>query len=135
MLATSPFLLARSCPDEGPFANLANFNTQAQGTPFTAATLVENNLSFNNGGAGVKVFETSNATIRNNTVWHNNYVLQQESPNTAEIGIAGWLLRLQRLGESDRQAARHWHRYPRGGHGATQLVQRLACKPKNVGDA
>ena len=76
MLATSPFLLARSCPDEGPFANLANFNTQAQGTPFTAATLVENNLSFNNGGAGVKVFETSNATIRNNTVWHNNYVLQ-----------------------------------------------------------
>ena len=55
--------------------------------PFTAGTLIENNLSFGNGGAGVKVFKVPNVTIRHNTVYHNNYVLAEYGSATAEIGF------------------------------------------------
>jgi len=46
--------------------------TQNQGTPYTHGALVENNLTYNNGGAGIKVVWSDNILIRNNTVYKNN---------------------------------------------------------------
>lgn len=76
-------------PTDGNGIILDDFNqTQSEGVPpFLAATLVENNLSFNNGGAGIKVFEVANVTVRNNTTWHNNYVLEEYTSNIGEIGL------------------------------------------------
>jgi serralysin len=34
-------------------------------------TLIENNLVYQNGGAGIMIFESSNATVRGNTAWQN----------------------------------------------------------------
>ena len=53
--------------------------------PFLAETLIENNLVFSNGGSGIKTYETENVTIRNNTVWHNNYVIEEIRPSIGEI--------------------------------------------------
>lgn len=39
--------------------------------PYPAKTLVENNLVYENGGAGIVLFYTDNVTIRNNTAYHN----------------------------------------------------------------
>jgi parallel beta-helix repeat protein len=38
---------------------------------YPAATLVENNLIYNNGGAGIAVFISNNVVVRNNTVFNN----------------------------------------------------------------
>ncbi len=38
---------------------------------YPAATLIENNLIYNNGGAGITAYLSNNATIRNNTVFGN----------------------------------------------------------------
>src|SRR5579885_362084 len=38
---------------------------------YPATTLIENNLIYNNGGAGIILYYSNNATIRNNTVYHN----------------------------------------------------------------
>jgi parallel beta-helix repeat protein len=35
-------------------------------------SLVENNLVYQNGGAGIMVYESTNATISENTAWHNH---------------------------------------------------------------
>jgi serralysin len=40
--------------------------------PYKFKTLVENNISYSNGGKGIQVAFSSNATIRNNTAWHNS---------------------------------------------------------------
>ena len=53
--------------------------------PYRQAVLVENNLSFNNGGAGIKAFEVSDVTIRNNTTFHNNHVLDEFNIQAGEI--------------------------------------------------
>ena len=81
--------LGFTTPTDGNGIILDDFNqTQSEGIPaFLAATLVENNLSFNNGGAGIKVFEVDNMTLRNNTTWHNNYVLEEFTANVGEIGL------------------------------------------------
>ena len=81
--------LGFTVPTDGNGIILDDFNqTQSEGVPaFTAATLVENNLSFNNGGAGIKIFEASNITVRNNTAWHNNYVLEEYGSNLGDIGL------------------------------------------------
>ena len=50
-------------------------------------TLVENNLCFNNGGAGIKVFDIDNATIRNNTTYHNLRILKNYPNPPAEIAV------------------------------------------------
>ena len=42
---------------------------------YTAETVVQNNLCFNNGGAGAKAFATNNAIFRHNTTAYNNYVI------------------------------------------------------------
>ena len=75
-------------PTDGNGIILDDFNaTQNSGTPYTMETLVENNLAFNNGGAGIKTFESGNAIIRNNTTYHNNFVLKDFASFTGEIGL------------------------------------------------
>ena len=56
------------------------FNGPQTGQPdgYPKNTLVENNLSFNNGGRGIHLFNSNFVTVRNNTTWHNNYVLGPE---------------------------------------------------------
>ena len=54
------------------------YNTQAtdgQGVAYKQDVLVENNLVFNNGGTGFKAFRVERATVRNNTFYHNLFVL------------------------------------------------------------
>lgn len=56
-----------------------NFTQQSQGVgiPYVIPALVENNICFNNGGAGITIYDTSNVTIRNNTIFKNSWVLSQ----------------------------------------------------------
>lgn len=42
-------------------------------TDYTHKTLIEGNLVYDNGGKGIHVFLSDHVTVRNNTVWHNNY--------------------------------------------------------------
>ncbi|MEL7160181.1 MAG: sugar-binding protein, partial [Bacteroidota bacterium] len=78
-------------PTDGNGIILDDFNwTQDLGDgprqrPFVAETVVENNLSFDNGGAGMKAYEVANAVFRNNTSVHNNHVLEEFGDNIAEI--------------------------------------------------
>lgn len=52
---------------------------------YTKAGLVENNLCFNNGGKGIHVLNTHQITVRNNTCWHNGYILKKYKNNTPEL--------------------------------------------------
>ena len=55
---------------------------------YTAVTLIEGNLSFGNGGAGIKTYKVPNAVVRHNTAYHNNYVLADYGAGSvAEIGF------------------------------------------------
>ena len=75
-------------PTDGNGIILDDYNwTQAEGEPFLALTLIENNLVFNNGGNGIKIYETDNAVVRNNTSYHNNFVLEEYGNNNGEIGF------------------------------------------------
>ena len=76
-------------PTDGNGIILDDFNnTQRSGfAPYKAQTLVENNLVFNNGGAGIKVFEVDNATIRHNTAWHNNRILRNYGTSVGDISV------------------------------------------------
>ena len=89
-LAFTP--LGFSVPTDGNGIILDDYNqTQSQGggpdatPPYVAQTLVENNLVFSNGGAGIKSYEVRNVIIRNNTSYHNNFVLEGVTSNTGEI--------------------------------------------------
>ena len=58
------------------------YNTQptdGQERAYKQDVLVENNLVFNNGGAGVKIYRTDKATVRHNTLYHNLRVLSQNN--------------------------------------------------------
>ncbi len=46
--------------------------TQNSGTPFPYEALVENNLCYDNGGAGIKTCWSDNITVRNNICYKNN---------------------------------------------------------------
>jgi parallel beta-helix repeat protein len=51
-----------------------DFRHTQQKTPqpkYTAWTLVENNITFDNGGRGIHVFQSDNVVVRNNTTFHN----------------------------------------------------------------
>lgn len=56
------------------FRNTRN-NPEGQTGGYYSETLIENNLSFMNGGRGIHMFNSDNVTVRNNTLWHNLYVL------------------------------------------------------------
>jgi parallel beta-helix repeat protein len=45
--------------------------SKVPGTPYQAATLVENNLVFDNGGRGIHVFLSDNVVVRHNTAYMN----------------------------------------------------------------
>lgn len=49
-----------------------NSQTAGNSINYAHATLVENNLVFNNGGAGIQVYLSDNVTVRNNTAYFNN---------------------------------------------------------------
>ncbi len=67
------------------FNNGINSTEEGEKGGYRSATLIENNLSFNNGGRGINVFRSDNVTIRNNTTWHNLFVLSEYSDDKAEV--------------------------------------------------
>ena len=52
-----------------------NTNSQIKATPYNGRTLVENNISFNNGGGGVHGYTCANVDIINNTAYNNGSTL------------------------------------------------------------
>jgi hypothetical protein len=46
-------------------------HTQDRGVPYTQLSVVENNLSVANGGAGIQVYYSDNVVVRNNTTYFN----------------------------------------------------------------
>jgi len=64
-------------------------NTQGGGQEggYQASVLVENNLSFNNGGRGIHVYESDNTVIRNNTVYHNQRILAKYTNTAGEVSL------------------------------------------------
>lgn len=53
-----------------------NRNTQVEGgIPYTGKTLVENNVSHNNGGSGIHAYSSNNVDIINNTAYNNGTVV------------------------------------------------------------
>jgi serralysin len=52
---------------------------------YTYPTLVEGNVVYQNGGAGIQVFHSDYVTVRNNTAWHNNVDLQSDSAWRGEL--------------------------------------------------
>jgi hypothetical protein len=84
--------LGFNVPTDGNGIILDDFNnTQSLGStpnpydPYVAETVVENNLVFGNGGAGIKAYEVENVIIRNNTTYHNNFVLSGVTTGSGEI--------------------------------------------------
>ena len=78
-------------PTDGNGIILDDYNNTQNGSTngkFTAATLIENNLCFNNGGSGIKVFETENAMVRHNTCYHNLEVVRDYAARFGEIDIS-----------------------------------------------
>ena len=55
---------------------------------FPHRTLVENNLSYDNGGKGIQVFKSSHVDVFNNTAYHNNHDQQSTSTWRAELSNA-----------------------------------------------
>lgn len=53
-----------------------NRNTQVEGgIPYNGKTLVENNVSYNNGGSGIHAYSSNNVDIINNTAYNNGTVV------------------------------------------------------------
>jgi parallel beta-helix repeat protein len=53
-----------------------NKNSQVtDGAPYTGKTLVENNVSYNNGGSGIHAYSSNNVDIINNTAYNNGTVV------------------------------------------------------------
>ena len=77
-------------PTDGNGIILDDFkNSQREGyAPFAADALVENNLSFNNGGAGIKAYATTGATFRGNKAFGNLRVLRKYDKVPGEISVA-----------------------------------------------
>ena len=55
----------------GIIIDTENYNSGTHPVAYTGKTLIENNLSFNNGGRGIHAFNSNNVTVRNNTVFDN----------------------------------------------------------------
>jgi parallel beta-helix repeat protein len=52
---------------------------------YNAATLVENNIVFDNGGRGIHVFQSDNVVVRNNTTFKNMKSVNLEGTSNGEI--------------------------------------------------
>lgn len=55
--------------------------------PFPHRTLVENNLSYDNGGKGVQVYQSDYVDVFNNTAYHNNHDQQNTGSWRAELSL------------------------------------------------
>jgi hypothetical protein len=62
-------------PTDGNGIILDLFDNDGGNPAYGKRVLVENNLCYNNGGAGIKSYKSSLARIINNTCYHNNSVL------------------------------------------------------------
>jgi hypothetical protein len=49
-----------------------NKNSQISGTPYSGKTIVDNNISYSNGGAGINIFSSQNVYVNNNTTYGNS---------------------------------------------------------------
>jgi parallel beta-helix repeat protein len=54
---------------------------------YKAEVLIENNLTFNNGGRGINIYESENVTVRNNTSFHNMRIISKYSPGFGDVTI------------------------------------------------
>jgi hypothetical protein len=55
--------------------NVRPYGSTATDKPYKGRTLVENNISFNNGGSGIHAFEAAHVDIINNTTYSNAQVM------------------------------------------------------------
>ena len=55
--------------------NLRPYNSTATDKPYKGRTLVENNVSFNNGGSGIHAFDAAHIDIINNTAYNNAQIM------------------------------------------------------------
>ncbi|RYC70965.1 right-handed parallel beta-helix repeat-containing protein [Spirosoma sordidisoli] len=55
--------------------NLRPYNSTATDKPYKGRTLVENNVSFNNGGSGIHAFDAAHIDIINNTTYNNAQIM------------------------------------------------------------
>ncbi len=62
-------------PTDGNGIILDLFDNDGGNPKYGKRTLIENNVCYKNGGTGIKIYKSSLARIVNNTVYHNNYVL------------------------------------------------------------
>ncbi|TCN59512.1 putative secreted protein (Por secretion system target) [Flavobacterium circumlabens] len=77
-----------------------NMNTQINGAPYKGSFLVENNLSYSNGGNGVYIMSSENALFRNNTSYWNSTekakgtgageLVCYDSKNVTWVNNIGW---------------------------------------------
>lgn len=63
------------------------YNEGATNVKYPHRTLIENNLSYNNGGKGIHLFKSDHVDIFNNTVYHNNTDLQSKATWRAELSL------------------------------------------------
>jgi hypothetical protein len=59
--------------------------TQQSGVVYYGGVLIEENLTYGNGGAGIKVYESQNALIRNNSTYENQAFTSNSQTWRAEI--------------------------------------------------
>ena len=65
-----------------------NFHNEgATGVKFPHRTLIENNLSYNNGGKGIHMFKSDNVDVFNNTAYHNNHDTGSTATWRAELSL------------------------------------------------
>ncbi|MFN6539080.1 MAG: choice-of-anchor D domain-containing protein [Nostoc sp. EkiNYC01] len=60
---------------EGHGIMLDTVERSKNGVPYTGKALIENNITYNNGGSGINVFKAKNVDVINNTAYQNARVL------------------------------------------------------------
>ncbi|MFZ4544084.1 MAG: T9SS type A sorting domain-containing protein [Saprospiraceae bacterium] len=70
-----------------------NFTQNSSGTPYKVPCLIENNVCFKNGGSGIRVYDSDNVTVRNNTCYYNcwvtaNYPSGSNDYPSGDIGVS-----------------------------------------------
>ncbi|MDZ8259111.1 choice-of-anchor D domain-containing protein [Nostoc sp. ChiQUE01b] len=68
---------------EGHGIMLDTTNISKDNVAYTGKALIANNITYNNGGAGINVFKATNVDVINNTAYKNAQVL----PASGEIGV------------------------------------------------
>ncbi|MFN6530899.1 choice-of-anchor D domain-containing protein [Nostoc sp. ChiSLP03a] len=68
---------------EGHGIMLDTTDISKDNVPYTGKALIANNITYNNGGAGINIFKATNVDVINNTAYKNAQVL----PDSGEIGV------------------------------------------------